>query len=72
MSLENVFVIGELSQVIIDNYPNYKIVQTGKEIDYGLIQKELKKNHYSPDCIKSGYRLYQNRTLLLPEKKECG
>lgn len=45
MSLENVFVIGELSQVIIDNYPNYKIVQTGKEIDYGLIQKELKKNY---------------------------
>lgn len=45
MSIENVFVIGELSQVIIDNYPNYKIVQTGKEIDYGLIQKELKKNY---------------------------
>lgn len=45
MSLENVFVIGELSQVIIDNYPNYKIIQTGKEIDYGLIQKELKKNY---------------------------
>ena len=45
MSMENVFVIGELSQVIIDNYPNYKIIQTGKEIDYGLIQKELKKNY---------------------------
>lgn len=45
MSMENVLVIGELSQMIIENYPNYKIVQTGKEIDYGFIQKELEKNY---------------------------
>lgn len=45
MLMENVLVIGELSQVIIDSYPTYKIVQTGKEINYESIQKELKKNY---------------------------
>ncbi|MFK4859294.1 MULTISPECIES: hypothetical protein [Lactococcus] len=45
MSLENVLIIGELSQMIIEKYPNYKIVQTGKEINYKHVQKELEKNY---------------------------